>query len=618
MLSSRIKRVITIFGVVLCLPASVVLAQQHRTLVGNLHPDARPESDRGVVEPSMKLSYMTLALKRSPGQQAALDELLSVQQDLSSPLYHHWLTPEEFADRFGASQASIDKLVAWLQSSGFTVKQVARGRDFIVFSDAAAQVESGFKTAIHRYEVRGQIHYANTSAPAVPAELADLVEGIRGLDDLRLKPHMRQSPWPAVKIAGAVPGPDWYSKAFPDLNTIAPYDLAMIYGIGKLWDLGIDGTGQTIVVAGQSDIALSDIETFRDSFGLPFNDPWEMLIPGSDDPGSNGAMGEADLDLEWSGAVAPNATILYVYGTDVVAAAFYAIDQALAPVLSFSFGECELRTPPSDYRILANEAQKSAVEGITWLASSGDSGAAGCEDQNGPYTTSITRANVSQPASLPWVTAVGGSEFSEGNGSYWAPGSNSYYGSAMSYIPEGAWTDEGYIAQNPGSGAFASSGGGASMYASKPSWQKGAGVPNDGARDVPDVAMTASWFHDPYALITGGNFVPNGGTSAAAPSFAGIVSLLNGYLVSTGAQSWSGLGNINPMLYSLAQNAPGAFHDVKTGNNIVPCVINSTQDCTTGYFGYTAGPGYDQVTGLGSVDAYRLAQAWAATLRGGL
>jgi subtilase family serine protease len=210
---------------------------------------------------------------------------------------------------------------------------------------------------------------------------------------------------------------------------------------------------------------------------------------------------------------------------------------------------------------------------------------------------------------VPAVTAVGGSEFNEGNGNYWAGTLGPNLGSAMGYIPEGAWNDEA-LAMRGNLGGFAAGGGGVSFYFSKPSWQTGPGVPSDGARDVPDVVLTASALHDPYALISGGNFLPDGGTSASAPSFAGIVTLLNQYLVRTGAQAQPGLGNINPMLYSLAQSTPTAFHDITTGNNIVPCVTNSTPDCTNGSMGYSAGPGYDFVTGLGSVDAYNLALSW--------
>jgi subtilase family serine protease len=598
------------------LPVSSLLAQPSRVTEGNVHPLAQVEYDRGAVQPSMQLGYVTLMVKRTASQQAALDKLLADQQDPGSRLYHLWLTPEEFADRFGASQTGIDSLTAWLQSNGFTVKQVARGRDFIVFSGSAAQIAAALKTEIHRYQVNGETHYANMAPPAIPENLAALVDGFRGLDDFRPTSAMHgigsRGAWPAIEIAGATPSPDWYSQKYPDINIVAPADLATIYNVHPFYDNGIDGSGQLIAVAGDSAIDLTDIEIFRQAFGLPFNNPKTILLPGSDDPGINGDIGEADLDLEWSGAIARNATLIYVYGTDAFAAAFYAIDQALAPVLSLSFGECELRITPSEVRALASEGQKAAAVGITWLVSTGDSGAAACESQNGPFSTAITRANVNLPASLPWATAVGGSEFSESNGTYWTKtGSN--YGSAICYIPEGAWTDENFLAENPDYGYFAASGGGASWYFTKPSWQTGRGVPNDGARDIPDVALTASWFHDPYALITGGTFIPNGGTSASTPTFAGIVSLLNQYLMATGEQARPGLGNINPTLYTLAQNSPNAFHDITAGDNIVPCVVNSTQDCPNGFFGYTAKPGYDLVTGLGSVDAYALAHAWATS-----
>jgi len=380
MLPNTSKKLVALFLLTL-VPALV--AQSHRTVLGNVHPQARPEFDRGAVDPSMELGYVNLFLKRSAAQQADLDQLLEAQQNLASPLYHHWLTPEEFADRYGASQEDIDKLVAWLQSSGFTVKRVARGRDSIIFSGTAKQVEAALHTSIHRYQVEGKMHYANLAEPAVPEELAPSVEGIRGLDDFRPKPFMHHGVWPAVSIIGTTPSPDWYSQKYPNVNTLAPADLATIYGINALYQMGIDGSGQVIAVAGASDIDLADIEYFRQAFGLSFNDPRLILVPGSKDPGTNDALGEADLDLEWSGAMARNATILYVYGTDAFEAAFYVIDQAMAPVLSLSFGSCELRTTASDIRVLASEGQKAAAEGITWLVSSGDSGAAGCEDQNG-------------------------------------------------------------------------------------------------------------------------------------------------------------------------------------------------------------------------------------------
>jgi subtilase family serine protease len=606
----RFKKGLSVFVIGVLFPAACLHAQGRKVMGGHVHPLARQQNDRGPVDSSMKLSHLSVFLKKSPAQQADLDRLLENVQDIASPLYHQWLTPKQYADRFGAPPDHIDRITRWLESNGFSIVQVARGRDFIVFSGTTSQLEAALQTPIHRYAVDGEQHYANAAAPSVPDDLYPLIAGFRGLHDFRAKPLRLRSPFPPVKVSATKLRSHFRTSDYPGLNILAPDDIAAIYNINALYQAGVDGSGQTLAIVGTTDIDMSDIESFRDEFNLPFKNPRTILVPGSDYPGfDEGAMGEADLDLEWAGAVARNATIYYVYASDPFTSAFYVIDEALAPVLSFSFGICELHVSPDDMALLESEAQKAALEGITWLVSSGDSGASACEDQNGGFTSAITRLNPSVPASLPHVTGVGGSELNEGSGRYWSnsPGRNG--GSALGYIPEAAWNDEDYIARNNASG-FASSGGGASWFFSKPAWQTGPGVPNDGARDVPDVALTASGVHDPYALITAGSFVPTGGTSAAAPAFAGIVTLLNQYLTTTGAQRVPGLGDINPMLYGLAQNAPAAFHDITTGSNIVPCVIHSTQDCTTGSMGYRAGPGYDLVTGLGSVDAYNLALDW--------
>jgi len=166
---------------------------------------------------------------------------------------------------------------------------------------------------------------------------------------------------------------------------------------------------------------------------------------------------------------------------------------------------------------------------------------------------------------------------------------------------------------------LSASGGGASSLFTKPNWQTGKGVPNDGHRDVPDVSLNASPDHDGYLICSNGNCVNGfrdssnnllvvGGTSAGSPSFAGIVALLN-------QKFGTAQGNINPKLYALAASSPSAFHDVTSGNNIVPCTAAS-KDCTNGSLGYSAGVGYDQVTGLGSVDAFNLASDWQNSASG--
>jgi subtilase family serine protease len=244
---------------------STLTAQTLRTLGGNVHPLAKPQYDQGPVELGMKLNYITLMLKRSAAQQAAVDHLLSQQQDTKSPLYHKWLTPEQFADRFGARQEDIDRLTNWLGSSGFSIVQLARGRDFIAFSGTSAQVEAALHTPIHRYKVNGELHFANSAEPAVPVELADLVAGFRGLDNFY--PKAPKHALAGVKAPNGPVTPRFSDpKNYPGVNMLAPGDLATIYDINALYGAGIDGAGQTLAIAGGSDINLADIETFREIF----------------------------------------------------------------------------------------------------------------------------------------------------------------------------------------------------------------------------------------------------------------------------------------------------------------------------------------------------------------
>ena len=573
----------------LCI-ALPVLAQSNRfALRGHMHPKARAEFDRGRVAPSLRLTYMTLALGPSPAQKADLEQLLEEQQTPGSPNYHRWITPEEYAQRFGASDAAIGAVTAWLGTQGLTVTTVARGHGWIAFDGTAAQVEAAFQTELHHYLVDGEMHFANATEPSVPTALAGAVTSIRGLHDFRLRPHLR---------ARAVQ-PDYTSPR--GNHYLAPGDLATIYNIAPLYNAGITGAGQSLVIAGQSQIVLSNIQQFRSTYNLPAADPQATLVPGSRDPGlSSGDEDESHLDLEWSGAVARNAKILYVYAFDVLQAVQYAIDQNLAPVVSESYGACELETLSSDATALRAVAQQGNAQGITWFGPSGDSGAADCNDPDNPGLS------VDIPASIPEVTGVGGTEFQEGTAQYWTTANDLNSASVLSYIPEITWND------SVQDGQPAAAGGGASIFFPKPSWQTGPGVPGDNARHVPDIALNASADHDGYLVYSAGLQV-FGGTSVPTPVFAGVAALINQYLLSTGAQSAPGLGNMNPRFYSLAQASPDVFHDITTGTNIVTvsCPPRS-RGCTSSPVGYAAGPGYDLATGLGSMDIYKLATKWGS------
>ncbi len=588
-------------------------------LLGTLHRLAQPQYDQGEVGSLFTVGRVTMIFKSTAAQQADLDKLLREQQDPSSQNYHKWLTPEEFADRFGLSSTDMDKVTSWLQAQGLTVDETARSRRWITFTGFAQQIETAFYTQIHNYVINGESYYANATEPSVPEALGDVVLGFRSLNNFRLKPRLKSR---RVQFTSSVTGHHY----------LAPDDFAAIYDIKSLYDSGVDGTGQKLAVMGQSDIQVSDIRAFRNASGLSPNDPQIILVPGSSDPGIvTGDVDEADLDLEWAGAIARNATLIYVNSANGVPDSLqYAIDQNLAPVVSTSYGDCESNFTQSDINALVALTQQANAQGITVVGPAGDAGAADCDGDFAGRRVARLGLAVDIPASLPYVTGVGGTTlndlgttwnsagqsfsvfFGKGGQGYWDSNNNSSNSSALSYVPETAWNDTLV------DGVLDTSGGGRSIYFSKPSWQIGNGVPNDGRRDVPDVSLAASASHDGYLSCSQGSCINGfrgsdnslnivGGTSLDAPAFAGIVALIN-------QKTNSIQGNANPALYRLAATVPGIFHDVTDGGNQVPCRAG-TQDCpSTGFMGYTAGNGYDLATGLGSVDVSRLVNAWVSSV----
>jgi subtilase family serine protease len=581
--------------------ASAIDGGTRTTIKGNVHPLSRSAADRGKLANDRQLQRVTLVFRTTAAQQAALDALLERQQNPVSPDYHKWLTPEQYADNFGLSTDDFNKVADWLRSQGFTVVDAARSRTWIAFNGSARQVASALQTDFHQYLADGKLHFANTSAPVVPATLADVLLGIRNLDDFHPKPRYAIARKMRPNFTSSISGNHF----------LAPDDFATIYNLQPLYLSGLDGTGQKIAVVGQTSINLSDIQSFRSASNLPAKDPEILLVPGSKDPGIvSGDIDEANLDIQWSGAVARNATIVYVNSANGAFDSLqYAIDSNVAPVISVSYGNCEQNFSATEMNIMAAIGKQANAQGQTIVAAAGDSGAADCD-----YDVGIAQHGlaVDIPAGLPYVTGIGGTTFDEGTASYWNAANNTSSGSAISYIPEIIWNDTAYDVAHGGS--LASSGGGSSTAFPKPTWQTGAGVPDDGARDVPDISFAASADHDGFLVCSQGDCVNGyraadntltvmGGTSAGAPAFAGILALIN-------QKAGSPQGNVNPTLYSLAATSPGVFHDIVTGDNKVPC-FSGTKDCPTGggSIGYSAGTGYDLASGLGSVDAHKLVSA---------
>jgi pro-kumamolisin-like protein/centrosomal CEP192-like protein len=677
-------------------------------LAGNTHPAARPPFDLGLVDPAMPMERMLLVLKRSPQQEAALDEFMAEQYNPKSPNFHHWLHAQEFGEKYGPADTDIVQVTGWLQKWGFRVDSVNKGRTIVEFSGTAAQVQQAFHTQIHRYQVKGFEHIANDRDPQIPQALAPVITGVASLHDFFPKPqfHMGRlvkkdrktgkiTPLDASASSrhGMAPQYTFTNEYGDTAEDVTPFDFATIYNELPLWKAGTDGSGVPLAISACSDIDLNDDANFRATFGLPAKAP--VVTHNGTDPGLvSGCQEENTLDVEWSGATAPGATIDMVvsgstattFGGELSDA--YIIDNEIAPIMSASYGECEL-----DLGTAGNAAQNSiwqqgATEGISIFESAGDQGSTGCESQDvAPPNAATTGLQVNGSASSPYVTAVGGTDFAwqiYPAGTYWSATNNADGASALGYIPEIPWNSTcaslflatyafneeltpeelcndatgldlpDLIVISAGSGGKSActtpSGTTPATCAGgypKPSWQTGTGVPADGKRDLPDVSLFASAgypdgidgsaylfclssaspkgtcdYSDPDYII----YQEVGGTSVSSPAMAGIMALV---LQTTGAAQ----GLANPVFYALAAtetlsdcnwNAVGGnciFYDTTFGTNEQVCKTGST-NCVTNtsgdeygiVSGYSTTTGYDLATGLGSVNAANLVNAWASAI----
>lgn len=642
------------------------------TLKGTVHPLANARNDRGAAPDSLQLGRMHLVLTRSAGQETALRQLINEMHTPGSASYHKWLTPDQFGKQFGPSDQDVTTVETWLTGHGFNVTKVNPGKQTLEFTGNAAQVRSAFHTQIHQYEVNGETHYANASDPQIPAALTQVVGGFVSLNNFKVKSYAKVLGKASYDPKTDRATPEWTWGTSASVNfVLAPQDFAVQYDLGPLYAAGTNGAGQTIAIVNESNVNIDLVNQFRSLFGLPANPP-QVIIDGND-PGVDGinnpdgpnyASIEAYLDVEWAGAVAPNATIDLVIGGDTAleAGLYLAAERAvygnIAPIVSMSFGNCE-SNPGTPNTFLNALWEQAAAQGITVTVSAGDAGSAGCDNDNSQYYAEGGHA-VSGFASTPFDVAVGGTDFyysayNQGQtalntqlGNYWnlSPSQQPAV-SIKGVIPEQPWNNSqfGLDAYNEltASGGtetsiVAGGGGPSSIYTTKPSWQKGTGVPADGVRDLPDVSLFAA-NGDNYSFYpicandgdcqspTGGNIVQItgvGGTSVAAPSFAAIMALVN--------QTYGRQGQADFVLYPLAAQFPAAFHDVTNGTNSVPCAIGSPNciavtnppvivdpnlgSATEGQIGtgttpeYNATVGYDLASGLGTVDANVLVGDW--------
>ncbi len=573
----------------------------------------------GDLSGNAELGLMSLVLAPSAQQSAALDQLLADQANPASPRYHKWLTPAQFGASFGVSDADLQLLRNWLVLQGFSVVGVSPSRNLIQFTGTASAAQTAFSTHFGRFQRNGQTFFSNTSAPSVPAAFRSVVSGVQGLNGYRLQPHaLKRVVVPAVvdsKPSSDLTGTDPNGAI---VHELAPYDVRQIYDANSLISSGYTGTGVTIAVIGQSAVNLGQLADFQTLTGQTVKPPTLTLVPNSGaSTVYSGDEAESEADLEFAGGVAPGATINFVYTgngsgsikyPDVITSLEYAITTNAGQIITMSYGGCEAADGVASIYTIEPFLRQASAQGQTFLNSSGDSGAAACDAAT--QSIAYDGAQVSYPASSPYATGVGGTMLVDGSGSYWSATNNGQRGSALGYIPESAWNESGGTG-----GTIYAGGGGASIIFSKPSWQTGSFVPADGVRDVPDISFSAAG-HDPYFLCTADTTyttTTNGktytgqctattasqlavaGTSLAAPSFAGLLALVEQ------ANGGGSLGNVNPLLYAISSSNRSVFHPVVGGGNQVPCLAGTT-GCVNGVVGFDTTFQYSQATGLGSLD----------------
>jgi hypothetical protein len=604
------------------------------TLTGNTHALARAQFDQGTAPPDLPMNRIMLVLKRGADQEIALQNLLIEQQVTSSTSFHKWLTPDQFGQQFGPADSDIQAVTSWLASYGFQSIKVSSGRTVIEFSGTAAQVAAGLHTSIHKYLVNGEAHWANASDPQIPAALAPVIAGVASLHNFPKRASSSRSTQMAnfTKTSDGKPQITFTNNS----HGIAPADFNTIYNIAP----SMTGAGMTIGVVARTNIIPQDIVDFKGLFRLPGSAP--NIILNGPDPGDLGGGEEAEavLDATWSGAVAPGATVDLVISESTNAAAgedlseFYIIDNNIADVMTESFSVCEaaflqngvdnLHGPNGAAAFYSGMAEQAAAQGITYTVASGDSGPDGCDDPS-TVPSHPSAASVNLLASTPYTVAVGGTQFNDiaSPAQYWnSPTNPTNPGQAISYIPEDVWNESCTAATCDASLAgLWSSGGGASIAFTKPSWQAGVvGIPTANARFLPDVSMAAAG-HDGYVLCLDAScegsqrgFAILSGTSASAQVFGGVMALVdqkmggrvgiaNFTLYKLASPTFETLANCNAsaVLPAVPPASTCIFNDVTSGNTNLT-IVNEA--------GFLATTGYDEATGLGSVNVTNLVNKW--------
>lgn len=505
-----------------------------------------------------KEGSLTIALQLRNSDK--LDAFLASLNDPSSPNYKHYLTPEEFKQQYGPTDATVANVKDYLKSKGFKVENVSSNNAFITVSGKIGQMEDAFGVTINNYKnSKGETYYSNDQAPSVPAEFSGVITDVEGLNNEARYTHPKiRKPSKLVKNKAAAAKPNVGSGPS---GGYTPNELKGAYDVNPLASAGYTGSGQTVAVMELDGYKSSNITSYDNYYGLASPAPQNVYIDSYNGAAGQGEV-EVELDIEVINAIAPKAQVMVYEGPNtsqgLIDTYQKIADDNKAKSISVSWGIGEQHEASSTMTSLDTIFKQYAAQGQSIFAASGDSGA---------YDSGGSTLEVDSPANDPYVTGVGGTHLNL---------------SGSSYSSELVWSNS----SNSSGG-----GGGISEVYSMPSFQSGPGVQNsysNGKREVPDVSADA----DPntgYSIYSQGSWTVVGGTSAAAPLWAGIAALNNQYAAANGKGN---LGQANPTLYKMFNTSQtySAFHDVTSGNNLY----------------YPATSGYDMASGIGTPDAYNI------------
>jgi kumamolisin len=579
-----------------------------RSLSGTTTPALQdPRVVRLGATPASQPILLTLGLLgRDP---AGLQQFLALVNQPGSPLYRHYLTPAQYADRFGPALATLAAVRTYLRQNGLTPLASYTNGQLLAVRTTVGQAERAFHVAIGNYRApSGRTFYAASQDPTLPAGVAGLITSIGGLDNAvpipRFVPPIAPPSAHTNRLARAFTGPASKTGAF------TPDQLRRAYDVAPLIAAGFDGSGRAIDLIEFDGFTQTNVNAFDTYYGIGAPAPSVVPIAGVTPPTPDCCYdeeSEVELDIEAVQAIAPKAQVkVYAYADKNFPSEFFAgyatLTQAMATnddaaVSSTSWGICERDWTAGPRQQVATAIGQMAAEGHDFVAITQDQGSQDCG-----YTSSsntYTALGADYPGADPNATAIGGTALT--------------LNAKDGYGAETVWNSSASCCANT---HFSGTGGGISTLFTRPSYQSGPGVINsysDGThRTIPDLSADSApndrnagcgpGYYDIYTYTQqyGTGWYCYGGTSAAAPLMAALLELTDEYAVAHG--HITGNGFANAAFYTLAAGTPPLppFHDITTGDNDTSVPKHTP-------IKYPATLHYDLASGLGSPDAFNLA-----------